>query len=185
MEITAIRVTPVKAEKVLAVVTLTLCDCFVLRAMRLVTGRRRRYVAMPTRHTQTGTFEVYHPITREARNTIESVIIDIFDRKQAGESGELEGTVYLGSPNSDFVITDVKVKPFEAQKLKGFASLVLDDCIAINGVKIIVGSRRSFIQMPNVKRGGRFRDLAFPIKPETRQLIEETIFKEYHKVCEG
>ncbi len=184
MEITAIRVTPVRAKKVLAVATLTLCDCFVLRALRLVVGRSRRYVAMPIRRTQTGVFEVFHPITSEARKTIEEVIEEIYEKRIAGGEPQLAGKVYLGS-SSDFVITDVKVKPFESHKLKGFANMVLDNCLAINGVKIIAGKQRKFIQMPNVKRGNRFRDLAFPIKPEIRQHIEDTIFREYNKVVDG
>lgn len=185
MEITAIRVTPIRAEKVLAVVTVTLCDCFVLRAMRLILGRRRRYVAMPTRHTKTGAFEVFHPITAQARKTIEGVVNEIYEKRIAGVESEFQGRVYLGSDSDRFVITDVRVKPFESHKLKGFANLVLDDCLAINGVKIIAGKQRTFIQMPNVRRGNRFRDLAFPTKCEIRQFIEETVFEEYRKALGG
>jgi DNA-binding cell septation regulator SpoVG len=36
--------------------------------------------------------------------------------------------------------------------------------------------------MPNVrKKSGKFRDLAFPITPEVRQMIEETVFEAYGK----
>jgi DNA-binding cell septation regulator SpoVG len=76
------------------------------------------------------------------------------------------------------------VKPYDELKLKGFASMVLDDCIVINGIKLIVGKSRHFVQMPNVrKKTGRFRDLAFPTEPRIRELIEKTVFEEFKQVC--
>jgi stage V sporulation protein G len=187
MLITGVRVTPIDRDRVLAVATITLCDCFVLRAMRLMEGRSRRYVAMPTRQTgRGGVFEVYHPISKEARTVLEKVVIDGYDEKTSRHGGESAEPVFLGSPSPGFVISSIRVKPFEEQKLKGFATMVLDDCLAVNGIKIIGGKKRQFVQMPNVrKKSGKFRDLAFPMKPEIRDLIEQKIFEEYDKVLKG
>ena len=187
MLITGVRVTPIDRDRVLAVATITLCDCFVLRAMRLMEGRSRRYVAMPTRQTgRGGVFEVYHPISKEARTVLEKVIIDGYDEKTSRHGSDSGEPVFLGSPSPGFVISNIRVKPFEEQKLKGFATMVLDDCLAVNGIKIIGGKKRQFVQMPNVrKKSGKFRDLAFPMKPEIRDLIEKKIFEEYDKVLKG
>lgn len=187
MLITSVRVTPIDRQKVLAVATITLSDCFVLRSMRLIEGRSRNYVAMPTRQTgRGGVFEVYHPINREAREVLERVIVDGYEKKIADRRGDSGASFYIGSRNPDFVITGVRVKPFEEQKLRGFATMVIDDCLAVNGIKIIAGKDRSFVQMPNVKKkSGKFRDLAFPIKPEIRHLIERAVFEEYEKVSKG
>ena len=187
MVITSVRVTPVETQRMLAVASITLCDCFVLRAMRLIKGQRRNYVSMPTRQSKTGgSFEVYHPIDREARSILEQVIVEGYEKRSAGKTWDLKVPVYLGSESPDFVITKVRVKPYEELKLRGFASMVLDDCLAITGLKIIIGKRRSFVQMPNVrKRSGRFRDLAFPTLPEIRELIEKAVFEEYERVQGG
>jgi stage V sporulation protein G len=184
MLITAIKVTPVNKQNLLAVASITLCDSFVLRAMRLMEGRRRRYLAMPSRQTRTGrVFEVYHPITAEARQVLESVITDSYDAQVGGREYEPKVPVRFGSERADFVITGIRVRPYDELKLKGFASMVVDDSLVINGIKIITGKDRSFIQMPNVKKkSGRFRDLAFPTVPEIRQLIEKTVFDEYQRV---
>ena len=183
MLITSVRVTPIEREKVLAVVTVTLSDCFVLRAMRLMQGRSRDYLAMPVRQTGGGgVFEVYHPINREARDILEQVVIQGYEGKTSDKDPAVEMPVCIGSESPDFVITGVRVKTFEEQKLRGFASLVIDDCLAVNGIKIIAGKQRRFVQMPNVrKKNGKFRDLAFPITPEVRQQIEETVFEAYSK----
>ena len=183
MTITSVKVTPVNKQSLLAVASITLCDCFVLRAMRLMQGRRR-YLAMPSRQTRTGrVFEVYHPISAEAREALESVIVGGYDTQMGGKAFVPDLPIFFGSECSDFVISGIRVRPYDELKLKGFASMVLDNCLVINGIKIIVGRNRSFIQMPNVKKkSGRFRDLAFPTVPEVRDLIEKTVFKEYERV---
>ncbi len=186
MFITAVKVTPVNKQNLLAVASITLCDCFVLRAMRLVQGSSRRYVAMPTRQTGTGrVFEVYHPITAQARQVLEELILGGYDQQMSGESFDPELPVQLGSDCREFVITNVRVKPYDELKLKGFASMVLDDCLVVNGIKLIMGKQRRFAQMPNVrKKTGKFRDLAFPTVPEVREMIEKTVYDEFIKACE-
>lgn len=187
MLITSARVTPINRDRVLAVATLTLSDCFVLRALRLMEGRSRRYLAMPTRQTgKGGVFEVYHPINRETRELLEEIVIGGYENKIAGASEQADSPVFIGSQTPDFVITSIRVKPFEEQKLRGFATMVIDDCLAVNGIKIIVGKHRSFVQMPNVrKRSGKFRDLAFPTKPEIRDMIEKAVFAEFDRSLRG
>jgi stage V sporulation protein G len=186
MVISAAKVTPVNKLNLLAVASITLCDCFVLRAMRLVKGSSRRYVAMPTRQTGTGrVFEVYHPITAQARQVLEGLIFDGYDQQMSGRTFEPALPAYLGSEGEDFVISSVRVKPYDEPKLRGFASMVLDDCLVVNGIKLILGKNRRFVQMPNVrKKTGRFRDLAFPTQPRIRELIEHTVFDEFKRACE-
>jgi stage V sporulation protein G len=180
MVITDVRVSPVERQRVLGFASVTLCECFVLRAMRIVDGNKRRYVAMPRRYSKEGqVFEVYHPIGKEARDTLERVIFDEYARQLRGETGAFERAV-IGSECQDLRITSVKVRPFAEVKLRGFASIVIDDCIAVTGIKIIEGRKRAFLQMPNArKKSGKFFDLAFPISSEVRNLIEERIIQEY------
>lgn len=182
MLITSVKVTPVNKQNLLAVASITLCECFVLRAMRLMQGRRR-YLAMPSRQTRTGrVFEVYHPISAEARDILESVITDGYDTQMAGKPFAPDLPVTFGTECRDLVITGVRVRPYDELKLKGFASMVLDNCLVINGIKIIIGRNRKFVQMPNVKKKtGKFRDLAFPTVPAIRELIEKKVFEEYDR----
>ena len=186
MVITNVRVSPVERQRVLGFASVTLCECFVLRAMRIVDGNKRRYVAMPRRYSKEGqVFEVFHPIGKDARDTLESVIFDEYTRQIRGETCVPE-KVMIGTDCKDFRITAVKVRPFEEVKLRGFASLVIDDCIAITGIKIIEGRKRAFLQMPNArKKSGKFFDLAFPIRSDVRDLIERAVLSEYGNQPEG
>ena len=80
-------------------------------------------------------------------------------------------------------ITQVHVFPKEDQKVKGYASIVLDECFMINDIKIIVGAHGCFVSMPSRKRkDGKFRDIAHPVTQEMRERIEKSIFDEYEKV---
>jgi stage V sporulation protein G len=77
-------------------------------------------------------------------------------------------------------ITEVRVFPVDEDKLKAYASIVLDRCFIINDLKIIQGKRGLFISMPSRrrKRGG-YRDVAHPLNNETRQMVEERVLAEY------
>ena len=79
-------------------------------------------------------------------------------------------------------ITEVRVFPVDEEKLKAYASIVLDACFIINDLKIIEGKRGLFISMPSRrrKRGG-YRDVAHPLNNETRRMIEECVLAEYQR----
>ena len=50
-------------------------------------------------------------------------------------------------------ITEIRVKllPRQSDKLRGFASITVDDCLVIRDIKIIEGGRGLFVAMPSRK----------------------------------
>jgi len=78
-------------------------------------------------------------------------------------------------------ITEVRVSLRDDAKLKAFASITIEDCFVIRGLKVIEGNNnRMFVAMPSRKRpDGKHQDLAHPIKKEMRQLIEDVVIGEY------
>ena len=80
-------------------------------------------------------------------------------------------------------ITEVRVFPVDEDKLKAFASIVIDDVFLISDIKIIDGKHGRFLSMPSTRRkNGTFRDIAHPLNNETRRLIEEKVFRRYDEV---
>lgn len=80
-------------------------------------------------------------------------------------------------------ITQVQVYPREGEKVKGYATIVLDDCFLVNDIKIISGKNGCFISMPaKKKKDGKFKDIAHPITKDLREQIEKAIFSEYEKM---
>ncbi len=80
-------------------------------------------------------------------------------------------------------ITDVRVRKISSDgKLKAVASITLDDEFVVHDIKIIEGDKGPFIAMPSRKMSeDDFRDIAHPIKPDTREYIQECILKAYRE----
>ncbi len=78
-------------------------------------------------------------------------------------------------------ITDVRVRKIPNDgKMKAVASITLDQEFVVHDIKIIEGDKGLFIAMPSRKTAeNEFRDIAHPIKPETREYIQETILNAY------
>ena len=89
-------------------------------------------------------------------------------------------------------ITSVKVKKEEREgsRMKGRASVLIDDGLAIHNIRINEGKNGLFIAMPSTSReveneDGEMvtvhRDTVHPINPEVRAMFEEAILKAYNE----
>jgi stage V sporulation protein G len=80
-------------------------------------------------------------------------------------------------------ISDIKISLRDDAKLKAFATVTLDDCFVIRGLKIIQSTDRVFVAMPS-RRGadGTFRDIAHPIDADSRRVFEDRVLGEYERV---
>ena len=71
----------------------------------------------------------------------------------------------------------------ENSRMKGIASVLLDDSFAVHDIRIIEGEKGLFIAMPSKKTPtGGYRDIAHPINPLTRNTFEETIIEEFNRL---
>ena len=81
-------------------------------------------------------------------------------------------------------ITSVKVKKIDKEnsRMKGIASVVIDECFAVHDIRVIEGDNGLFIAMPSRQTAtGGYRDIAHPINAETRQVFEKEIIEAYEK----
>ncbi len=81
-------------------------------------------------------------------------------------------------------VTTVTIRKLEKEnsKLRGVASITLDDCFVIHDIRILDGDNGLFTAMPNRKTtAGTYRDTAHPINAECRKMIDDAIFNEYMK----
>ena len=82
-------------------------------------------------------------------------------------------------------ITSVGIKKVEIEnsRMKGIASILIDDSFAVHDIRIIEGEKGLFIAMPSKKTPtGDYRDIAHPINPEVRSMFEDKIIEEYNKL---
>ena len=84
-------------------------------------------------------------------------------------------------------ITSVNVRKIEKEgsRMKGIASILLDDSFAVHDIRIIEGDNGLFIAMPSRKTAtGGYRDIAHPINPEVRAMFEKAILTAYEEAEE-
>ncbi len=81
-------------------------------------------------------------------------------------------------------ITSVTIRKVEKEdsRMRGIASVLLDDCFAIHDIRIIEVDNGLFVAMPSRKTSvGEYRDIAHPINPETRKMFEDKVLEAYNK----
>jgi len=81
-------------------------------------------------------------------------------------------------------ITSVKVRKIEKEnsRMKGIASVLIDDVFAIHDIRIIEGETGLFIAFPSRKTAtGMYRDVAHPLVQEVREQFFDAIMAEYYR----
>lgn len=75
-------------------------------------------------------------------------------------------------------VTEVRLSaaPEPNDRLRAFATVTLDDCFVVRGVKIIEVASGYLVAMPSRRRpDGSFQDLAHPIHARARAEIERAV----------
>ena len=81
-------------------------------------------------------------------------------------------------------ITHVKVRKVEGGgKMKAVASIIFDDEFVVHDIKVVEGKTGLFVAMPSKKLGGSHKDIAHPLKQETRDKIFNAILEEFHEAA--
>ncbi len=80
-------------------------------------------------------------------------------------------------------ITDIRIRRVNGEgKLKAYVTVTFDECFVIHNVKVIEGKTGVFIAMPSRKtKTGEYKDIAHPISPEFRLLMQNAIVEAYDR----
>lgn len=79
-------------------------------------------------------------------------------------------------------VTNVNLKKVEEQgAVKAYATIILDDSLAIHNIRLIEGKERLFIAFPSYKdKNEAYHDYVHPIVSELRKAIEKAILDKYN-----
>lgn len=81
MNITKVTLRPVAMNKVVAIASIVIDDCFVIHDLRVVNGDKGIFVAMPSRKLPNGEFrDICHPINTDARSAIQAAVLAQFEQ---------------------------------------------------------------------------------------------------------
>lgn len=80
MNITDIRIRKINSEgRMRAIVSITIDEMFVVHDMKVIEGQNGLFLAMPSRKTPDGEYkDIAHPINSEARQMIQSKILEAY-----------------------------------------------------------------------------------------------------------
>ena len=83
MKITDIRIRIVKKDdnKLKAVASLTIDDCFAVHDIKVIDGNQGLFIAMPSKKAADGEYrDIAHPINSSTRDAIQNIILDAYDK---------------------------------------------------------------------------------------------------------
>ena len=83
MNISDIRIRIVKKDenKLKAVASLTIDECFAVHDIKIIEGNQGLFIAMPSRKTPDGTFkDIVHPLNTETREKIRDLILAEYEK---------------------------------------------------------------------------------------------------------
>lgn len=78
-------------------------------------------------------------------------------------------------------ITDIRIRKLNTEgKMKAVVSVTFNDAFVVHDIKVIEGLDKLFIAMPSRKTpDGEFKDIAHPINPQMRDMLQRVILEKY------
>ena len=81
-------------------------------------------------------------------------------------------------------ITRVKIALSDDERIKAYATITIDDCFVIQGLRLTHSEKKGyFLFMPGKKRADTYVDIVHPLNNETRQMIQDRVVAEYEKIA--
>ena len=80
-----------------------------------------------------------------------------------------------------------RVKIFEGKgHILANMNITIDDCLAVNGIKVIEGTKGRFISFPQISYKDeygtiQYRDIVFPCTKESRAELDKVLMKKYEE----
>jgi stage V sporulation protein G len=178
-----VRVYPIDEPKgdTKAFASIALNDLVAIRGIRVVEDNKGLFITMPqSKDNKTGKYhDIAFPLNGELRKEFTRAVLGEHDR-QINLSPEERG---YPPPDKDAppikidldkVQLDMRVYPLDDPKgnVQAFASLSVDNLIAIRGVRVIEGDEGLFVAMPQTQdKRLEYHDVAFPLTKELRDEI--------------
>ena len=180
-----IRVYPIEEPKgnTLAYASIAIDDLAAIRGVRVVDGEKGLFVTMPQSQDKSG---VYHdtafPLNGDLRKEINAAVLDEFQYQASldpAERGyEKRDMAEVSTRQASEVSIDTKVFPVAEPKgnTLAFASVGLDDLVAIRGIRIVSSDKGNFVSLPQSKdKNGEYHDVAFPLSGDLRKAISNAV----------
>jgi len=186
-----VRVYPIEEPKgnTLAFASINVDDLAAIRGIRIVNGAKGLFVTMPQSQDSTGLYhDIAFPLSGDLRKEMTVALLDEYGRQTSldpNQRGYEKPEMSADSRPAGDVQLDVKVFPIAEPKgdTLAFASVGLDDVLAIRGIRIVNSDKGAFVSMPQSKdRSGEYHDVAFPLSGDLRRAISNAVLSEFKQM---
>jgi stage V sporulation protein G len=184
-----VRVYPIDDPKgsTLAFASIAIDDLAAIRGIRVVNSDEKGlFVSMPQSQDKTGIYhDIAFPLDGDLRKEINAAVINEFVEQASLPHGQRGYEKPEAEPNGRSAV-DVKldVKVFPIAEPRGdtlaFASVGMDDTVAIRGIRVVNSAKGNFVSMPQSKdKDGSYHDVAFPLSGDLRKEISRAVLAEF------
>ena len=187
-----VRVYPIDEPKgnTMAFASVAVDDIVAIRGVRVVDSEKGMFVAMPqSKDKEDNYHDIAFPITADLRKEINEAVlaeynvVAMLEPEQRGY-GAHDMSAASGR-NADEIRFDARVYPIDSPQgsTKAFASVSIEDSVAIRGIRVVDSEKGTFVAMPQSKgKDGEYHDVAFPLNGDLRKEISKAIIDEYKGV---
>jgi stage V sporulation protein G len=190
-----VRVYPINEPKgsTLAFASVYVGDIAAMRSIRVVQGKERPYVSMPLSKDNSGNYrDLTCPVVGDLRKDLNAAVLAEWDKQMAltPEERGYDKFEYnkdnLRKPGELIYSFDVRLIKNPKGNTLAYASAILDDKIAINGIRVFKSDKGLHTSMPQTKdKDGGYHDVAFPLNGDVRKALSADILDDYKlKVAE-
>lgn len=159
----------------LALTDIVLNESLIIHGIQLMNSEKGKFVKMPSIKGKDNKYrDVAFPVTKEARDQINRLVLEEYERICKFEKG--------------FEPEDISIRTYPVEgkeKFRGYASVTLQNAIAISGIKIMNGENGLFVSMPAwTKRDGSFQSFCAPLTKDTAKDLSCAIILQYQNDIE-
>lgn len=156
-----------------------------VRGIKVMEGENGAFVAMPSKKYGSEYHEMAFPITAEARETLNNVVMDNYNKLIASPEKTLKNELPPAERSSSSI--KVKLKPVENENyssIKAVGRITVDSCFVVNDVKVMTNSEdKAFVSMPSYQtNSGDYSQYAFPITKELHEKLDKAVMGEYQSL---
>ena len=166
------EMTPVRKNNLVAVGSVYLNEMFVINNVKLINktdenGRNRPVLSLPSRKRG----EDWEKIVRvKDQKLYERICEEAIAATRRAVEKDLTG-----------FDMEVQVRPYEKGDTRGYATLVINDAIQIENVRICEKDGKLTVYYPYEKNGEYYQNLAGPATHYIRQMAEDRILEAYRE----
>lgn len=170
-----------------AVATVVINDEFALKGIKVFESDKGLFVAMPSRKIDGEYADVCFPITSDAREQLNKVVLEQYDDMLA-KGMEKYQAEKNNPPEKGLSDITVSLHRVNDEHTKATGQIVIDNCIVVSGVKVKHGTNsegieKDFVSMPQYQtQTGEYNQYANPITKDCYEKINNAVLNAYEKL---